>query len=389
MVNKVYKCCPLEYEFLEDLIEVPFHEFKVILGMDWLSRYQVMVDCRLKRITLRTSDNEEITIVGERMDYLSNVISATTVRRLIKMGCKAYLTHVVDIRKARPDLHDIPIVCDFPNVFPEKLPNLPSEREVEFAIEVIPEALSQMPSYAKFCKDILSKKRRLEDYETVALTEECSAILQNKLPPKLKDPGSFFIPCLIGNMNINKALCDLGVSVSLVPLSICKKLDVGELKPTIISLQLVDRSVKYTVGILENISIKVGDEEVEFNLFSAMKHKLEPDECFKVDIIDKQVGEEFSKAHPEDPLGASIVHSHIVEKENMKIAACAQSLTANPSPLLAQVFAIEELKEEQPKSKLQENTKQVEMKPLPSKLRYAFLNSNFEYLSLSMPVYLK
>ncbi|KAJ9182270.1 hypothetical protein P3X46_006285 [Hevea brasiliensis] len=59
------------------------------------------------------------------------------------------------------------------------------------------DALSQMPSYAKFLKEILSNKRRLENYETVALTEECSAILQRKLPPKLKDPGSFSIPCHI------------------------------------------------------------------------------------------------------------------------------------------------------------------------------------------------
>ncbi|XP_058003699.1 uncharacterized protein LOC131180103 [Hevea brasiliensis] len=195
-----------------------------------------------------------------------------------------------------------------------------------------------MPSYAKFLKDILSKKRSLEDYETIALTKECSAILQNKLPPKLKDPGRFSIPCLIGNINIGESICDLGASVSLIPLLICKKLHVGELKPTIILLQLADQSMKYPVGILENIPIKVGkffilvdfvvlemkedvqipiilgrpflatagaiidvknglltlkvgDEKVEFNLFNKMKHKLEPDECFKVDIIDKQVKE--------------------------------------------------------------------------------------------------
>ncbi|XP_057985471.1 uncharacterized protein LOC131170459, partial [Hevea brasiliensis] len=115
-----------------------------------------------------------------------------------------------------------------------------------------------MPSYAKFLKEILSKKRKLEDYGIVALTEECSAILQNKLPPKLKDPGSFSIPCLIGDKKIDKALCDLRASVSLMPLSICKKLEIGELKPTTISLQLADRSVKYPVRILENIPIKVG-----------------------------------------------------------------------------------------------------------------------------------
>ncbi|XP_057999237.1 uncharacterized protein LOC131178306 [Hevea brasiliensis] len=98
----------------------------------------------------------------------------------------------------------------------------------------------------------------LEDYENVALTEECSAILQNKLPPKLKDPGSFSIPCHIGETSIERALCDLGASVSLVPLSICEKLKVGDLKPTTISLQLADRSIKYPVGILENVPLKVG-----------------------------------------------------------------------------------------------------------------------------------
>ncbi|XP_058003695.1 uncharacterized protein LOC131180099 [Hevea brasiliensis] len=115
-----------------------------------------------------------------------------------------------------------------------------------------------MPSYIKFLKEILSKKKRLKNYETVALTEECSAILQNKLPSKLKDPGSFSMPCLIGNMNIDKALCDLRASVSLMPLCICEKLNVGELRPITISLQLANRSVKYPVGILENIPIKVG-----------------------------------------------------------------------------------------------------------------------------------
>ncbi|XP_057989074.1 uncharacterized protein LOC110636739 [Hevea brasiliensis] len=120
------------------------------------------------------------------------------------------------------------------------------------------DVISQMPSYAKFLKEILSNKRRLEDYETVALTEECSAILQNKLPPKLKDPESFSIPFHIGETRIERALCDLGASVSLMPLSICEKLKVGDLKPTTISLQLADRSIKYPVGILENVPLKVG-----------------------------------------------------------------------------------------------------------------------------------
>ncbi len=66
MVKKVYKGCPLiiqSYEFSTDLIELPFHEFDVILGMDWLSRHQVIVDCQLKRISLQITDGDEITVV--------------------------------------------------------------------------------------------------------------------------------------------------------------------------------------------------------------------------------------------------------------------------------------------------------------------------------------
>ncbi|XP_057986694.1 uncharacterized protein LOC131171240 [Hevea brasiliensis] len=181
-----------------------------------------------------------------------------------------------------------------------------------------------MPSYTKFLKEILSKKRKLEDYETIALIEECSAILQNKLLPKLKDLGSFSIPCLIGNMTLDKALCVLGAIISLMPLSIRKKLDVGELKPITISLQLADQSAKCPVGILENILLRwERDEEVEFNLFRTIKHKLKPDECLKVDIVDKIAEEEFHKAHPEDPFEACIVHSHTVDNEDTEIAACA------------------------------------------------------------------
>ena len=82
------------------------------------------------------------------------------------------------------------------------------------------EALEQMPSYVKFMKDILSRKRRLSDFETVNLTEECSAILQRKLPHKLKDPGNSTILCKIGTSIFERALCYLGASINLMPLSI-------------------------------------------------------------------------------------------------------------------------------------------------------------------------
>ena len=72
--------------------------------------------------------------------------------------------------------------------------------------------------------------------EIVAFTEQCSALLQNKSPPKLKDPGSFSIPCHIGKLFIDKALCDLGASVSVMPMSVCSKLNIGDLKLTNLTL---------------------------------------------------------------------------------------------------------------------------------------------------------
>ncbi|XP_048496202.1 uncharacterized protein LOC125495505 [Beta vulgaris subsp. vulgaris] len=87
-----------------------------------------------------------------------------------------------------------------------------------------------MPSYAKFLKDMLSNKRKIEENTIVSLTAECSTILQNKLPKKLGDPGSYSIP----------------------------KLQMGEPKPTRISLQLADKTVKYPLGILEDVPLRVG-----------------------------------------------------------------------------------------------------------------------------------
>ena len=120
------------------------------------------------------------------------------------------------------------------------------------------DALESMPSYVKFMKKILASKKKFEEYRTIALTEEYNAILQKKLSPKLQDPGSFAIPFSIGNWVSGKSLCDLGVSINLMPLSMFKRLRLGEPKSTTISLQLDDRSYQYPRGIIENVLVKVG-----------------------------------------------------------------------------------------------------------------------------------
>ena len=106
-------------------------------------------------------------------------------------------------------------------------------------------------------KDITSRKRKIEDHETIALTEECSACIQNKLPTKLKDLGRFTISCTIGHLNFTNTLYDLGASVSLMLLSIARKIDLREMKNINVTLQLVYRSIKRSIGIIENVIIKM------------------------------------------------------------------------------------------------------------------------------------
>ena len=167
IVNRVYRDCPIrirEYEFLGDLIELSFKEFDLILGMDWLSRHQVMVDCRMKRVTLRTPNEDEVTFIGERSKHLSNVISVATARKWCEKGCEAYLAYVIDTIKVRPSVSDIPTISDFPDVFSEELPGLPPQREIEFAIDVVSDATpASITPYRMAPAELKELKLKLEE----------------------------------------------------------------------------------------------------------------------------------------------------------------------------------------------------------------------------------
>ncbi|GKA02178.1 DNA-directed DNA polymerase [Tanacetum coccineum] len=121
------------------------------------------------------------------------------------------------------------------------------------------EAMIHMPKGAKVLKDLLSHKEKLEKAaSSVKLSEECSAIIQKSLPQKEGDPGSFTLPCLIGPLAVKNALADLGASINLMPHSLFQRLGISKLKPTKMSIQLADRSIKYPIGVCENLLVKVG-----------------------------------------------------------------------------------------------------------------------------------
>ena len=102
-------------------------------------------------------------------------------------------------------------------------------------------------------KDISRKKIKIIEEGIVSLIATCSAVIQKTLPEKMQDPGSFTIPCKIGDADMGKALCDSGASINLMPLSVAKRLSLGELTPTAMTLQMADKTLALLEGILEDV----------------------------------------------------------------------------------------------------------------------------------------
>ncbi|KAA3461627.1 Transposon Ty3-I Gag-Pol polyprotein [Gossypium australe] len=119
------------------------------------------------------------------------------------------------------------------------------------------EALLHMPNSRKFLKQLLTYKRKLDEEPHVELNAVCSAMLLNRLPRKLKDPGSFTIPCLIGSLTVDNALADLGASINVMPYKLFKQLGLGKSKQTKMSIELADKTVRIPRGIIEDVLVKI------------------------------------------------------------------------------------------------------------------------------------
>ncbi|GJX31174.1 reverse transcriptase domain-containing protein [Tanacetum coccineum] len=216
------------------------------------------------------------------------------------------------------------------------------------------DVLAGMPNCGKFIKELISDKQKIEQISAAFLSEESSAMIQNKVPPKLGDPRSFLIPCNFNKAFFCNALADLGASINLMPYSLYAKLSLITLKPTKMSVRLADRSFQYTVGIAENMLVEVGKftspvdfvilemeedskiplilgrpflhttdavirvkqkqlilgvgpERMIFNIDSTMKHSYSNDDiCFSIDVIDEILEEDFDALLDE---GSQILHS--------------------------------------------------------------------------------
>ncbi|CAN6677714.1 unnamed protein product [Malus baccata var. baccata] len=215
-------------------------------------------------------------------------------------------------------------------------------RKVQVNIPLL-DAIKQVSRYAKFLKELCTTRKRISTKEVVKVGENVSAILQRKLPPKCKDPGSFTIPCVIGNTRFESAMLDLGASINVMPYSIYASMNLGELKNDGVIIQLADRSNVYPKGVLDDVLVQVNHlifpadfyvlemdesdhapslpifhgrpfmktartkidvfngtltmefdgEVINFNLSDSMKFPSENHSCFAIDIIDSLAQDHF------------------------------------------------------------------------------------------------
>ncbi|KAM2638552.1 hypothetical protein EV1_022906 [Malus domestica] len=162
-------------------------------------------------------------------------------------------------------------------------------RKVQVNIPLL-DAIKQIPKYAKCLKKLCTTKKRVREKEVVHVSENVSAILQHKLPPKCKDPGSFTISCVIGNTHFKSAMLDLGASINVMPYSIYASMNLGALKNDGVIIQLADRSNAYPKGVLEDVLV-----QVDHLIFPADFYVLEMDESDHAPSLPILLGRPFMK----------------------------------------------------------------------------------------------
>ncbi|GJS06042.1 reverse transcriptase domain-containing protein [Tanacetum coccineum] len=130
-------------------------------------------------------------------------------------------------------------------------------KDISFEIS-FKDALTLMPKFASTLKALIGNKEKLSEMARTPLNKHFSTVILNKLPEKLGDPGRFLIPCKFPGMDECLALADLGASINLMPFFVWKKLNLPNLTPTCMTLELADRSISQPIGIAKDVNVKVG-----------------------------------------------------------------------------------------------------------------------------------
>ncbi|KAJ9537587.1 hypothetical protein OSB04_030320 [Centaurea solstitialis] len=145
LADKVYKDCMLqldEHDFSVDLVPVYIHGFDIVIGIDWMAQNRANIMCYERIVRIPNDDGDGYFYVyGEKRKGDARLISMLKARRHLSKGCSSYLAYILDASKeVKKTVCDVPVVCEFPDVFPEDLPGLPPNRQVEFRIDLIPGA---------------------------------------------------------------------------------------------------------------------------------------------------------------------------------------------------------------------------------------------------------
>ncbi|CAM8978340.1 unnamed protein product [Rhodiola kirilowii] len=300
--------------------------------------------------------------------------------------------------------------------------------KVEINIPLL-EAIKQIPRYSKFLKELCTNRRRGTQPDQELMSMNLSAVIQRKVPPKCGDPGTYTIPCTIGNIRIENCMLDLGASINVLPYSIYSCLRIVPLEPAGLTIQLANRSFKQPEGKIEDVLVQMGElvfpadfyllkmencgptdhapillgrpflktskmkidcdtgtlsmevegEVFSFDIFRAMKHPTEYEAVHALDTLDDLVQE----VHPErgtDPLKQVIEEAVYSPEDSYEhteaiMDALDQLEIAQPLTPRYEVNAIRLFKSQVClPSVVQAPT--VELKPLPSHLKYAFLGAN-------------
>ncbi|KAL1223404.1 hypothetical protein V5N11_003467 [Cardamine amara subsp. amara] len=212
--------------------------------------------CHAAAVIAESTPLEQPTRVSDRVDFVS-----VEEKRIL-------------------DLHAM-ITSPFPERFAEDI-----EKEYEIMLEeelleleksmTFDEAVEKLGPFGYGLRERTLK--RIQDRRaTAAKSQECQVIAQQEVlvQEKLEDPGSFTLPCSINNQAFGKALCDLGASVSIMPLSVAKRLGYHKFLPSMLSLVLADRTVRFPHGLLENVPVRIGKLEIPTD-FIIMKMDEEP-----------------------------------------------------------------------------------------------------------------
>uniref|UniRef100_A0A2N9HVI2 Integrase catalytic domain-containing protein n=1 Tax=Fagus sylvatica TaxID=28930 RepID=A0A2N9HVI2_FAGSY len=325
--------------------------------------------------TMFTRMDEEVRETKNHLAKLTNALSATEKGKLPSQTQPNPNNQSVKIvsKDNHEECKTVTILRSGKAIGEEDESGTPKVKEAEPCLipTPFPQALRlpknlDMPAYAKVIKDLCTVKRKHHLKKTAFLTEQVSAIIQHKVPPKYKDPGCPTISCTIGEYLVERALLDLGASINLLPFTVYQQMGLGDLKPTSMTLQLADRSVRTPKGMVEDVLIKIenfyypvdfiildteptlhpdngipiilgrpflatanalincrngrmkitfGSMTAELNIFNVMRQQLEDDECHYVNLIDTVVLEEEQVMAVNEPWRPRFEELPVTEKK--------------------------------------------------------------------------